>query len=147
VGASYGGYAALAGVAFTSDIYACAVSVNGVSNLPEMLGWEAAHHGSESNSVGYWKDSIGSKGDPMVAARSPARAAGQVRAPVMLIYCADDTVVPNSQSQEMAQALKLRGTPYSVVKLDGDDHWLSRTDTRVQMLKTVEGFLAESLRK
>ena len=40
VGASYGGYAALAGAAFTPDLYACAVSVAGVSDLPEMLAWK-----------------------------------------------------------------------------------------------------------
>ena len=147
VGASYGGYAALAGAAFTPKLYACAVSVNGVSNLSEMLGWEVAKVGKESNTVGYWQESIGPKLDPVVIAKSPAKAVEHVKAPILLIYSADDTVVPPSQSREMAQALKEHGTPVTLVKLDGDDHWLSRTDTRVQMLKNVDDFLAATLRK
>ncbi len=49
VGASYGGYAALAGAAFTPDLYACAVSVAGVSDLPEMLAWNEKMSGEESD--------------------------------------------------------------------------------------------------
>ncbi len=85
--------------------------------------------------------------DPAVIAKSPAKAVEHVKAPILLIYSADDTVVPPSQSREMAQALKEHGTPVTLVKLDGDDHWLSRTDTRVQMLKNVDDFLAATLRK
>jgi dipeptidyl aminopeptidase/acylaminoacyl peptidase len=64
VGSGYGGYAALAGAAFTPELHACAVSVNGVSNLSEMLGWEADHHGTESDTLGYWRDSIGPSSIP-----------------------------------------------------------------------------------
>lgn len=45
VGASYGGYAALAGAAFTPELYACAVSINGISNLPAMLSFEETYAG------------------------------------------------------------------------------------------------------
>jgi dipeptidyl aminopeptidase/acylaminoacyl peptidase len=147
VGASYGGYAALAGAAFTPELYACAVSVNGPSNLLEMLAWETAQHGKESSTVGYWVDSIGPRLDPQLLAKSPAKAVERIKAPILLIYSADDTVVPPSQSREMAQALKEHGTAFELVKLDGDDHWLSRTDSRVQMLRKVEDFLAGSLRR
>ena len=126
VGASYGGYAALAGAAFTPELYACAVSVNGPANLPEMLAWQVSQRGKESSTAGYWVDSIGSRLDPQVLARSPAKAVEHVRAPILLIYSADDTVVPPSQSREMAQALKEHGTPVELVRLEGDDHWLSR---------------------
>ncbi len=147
VGASYGGYAALAGAAFTPELYACAVSINGVSNLPAMLGWEADTHGTESDEVSYWKESIGPKLDPEVIAKSPLKAVDAVRAPVLLIYSVDDTVVPPSQSREMAEALKSHGTPTTLLKLDGDDHWLSHTESRVQMLRAIDDFLAVNLRK
>jgi dipeptidyl aminopeptidase/acylaminoacyl peptidase len=147
VGASYGGYAALAGAAFTPDLYACAVSVNGVSNLSEMLGWESDKHGKDSDTMAYWTESIGTKLDAAVVAKSPVKSVAQVKAPILLIYSADDTVVPPSQSREMAQALKERGAPHTLVQLDGDDHWLSRSDTRIQMLGKLEDFLGGSLRK
>ena len=54
VGASYGGYATLAGATLTPDLYACAVSVAGVSDLPEMIRWERTIHGRSSDVVEFW---------------------------------------------------------------------------------------------
>ena len=144
MGASYGGYSALAGAAFTPDLYACAVSVNGVSDLPQMIG-DVKSGGEESDALAYWLDHIGSPNDPKVAAASPARAAAQVRAPVLLIYGTDDTVVPPSQSTKMASALKAAGKPYEIVTLPGEDHWLSNGATRTAVLQQIEAFLAKHL--
>ena len=148
VGVSYGGYAALVGAAFTPDLYACAASVNGVSDLPAMLGHVAKKHGKESNSLNYWRRHIGgTASDAHVIARSPARAAHQVRAPILLIHGADDTIVPISQSEAMARALKEVGKHHTFVKLAGEDHWLSRSETRIRVLKELEGFLAAHLKQ
>jgi dipeptidyl aminopeptidase/acylaminoacyl peptidase len=73
------------------------------------------------------------------------KAASQVRAPVLILYSADDTVVPPSQSQDMARALKEHGKTVQVVELKGDDHWLSYTETRTQMLQELDAFLAAQL--
>jgi dipeptidyl aminopeptidase/acylaminoacyl peptidase len=145
VGASYGGYAALAGAAFTPDLYRCAVSVSGVSDLPAMLGTERTQSGDESNSVAYWKESIGSPYDKNVIERSPARAAQQVRIPILLIHGLDDTVVPIAQSETMARELDKAGKPYSFVKLTGEDHWMSRAETRLEIMKEIEKFLGSNL--
>lgn len=139
VGASYGGYAALAGAAFTPELYACAASVNGISNLPELIGYDAEHSGSSD------AETIGESTDPQVLATSPIKAAARVRAPVLVMYCGDDTVVPPSQSENMARALREQGKSVELVKLEGDDHWLSRGATRVRMLKELETFLASQL--
>jgi dipeptidyl aminopeptidase/acylaminoacyl peptidase len=147
VGASYGGYAALAGAAFTPDLYACAVSVNGVSDLPTMIGDLRRRLGDQSDSIAYWKEHIGSATDPRVAQRSPARAAAAVRAPVLLLHGADDTVVPPGQSQLMARALKEAGKPHRYVPLPGEDHWLSQAATRTLVLAEIEAFLAAHLRR
>ncbi len=145
VGLSYGGYVALAGVTFTPDLYACAVSVNGVSNLPELGAYGKEHWGDESSQVGYWRDDIGSPLDPRVAAHSPVNAVAHINAPVMLMYSGDDTVVPPSQSRGMARALQRSGKHVVLVPLGHDDHWLSRSSTRVKMLKELDGFLAANL--
>jgi dipeptidyl aminopeptidase/acylaminoacyl peptidase len=144
-GASYGGYAALAGAAFTPDLYACAVSVNGVSDLPTMIGDLLRRADESSDAVAYWKDHIGPPTNPQVAARSPARAAAAVRAPVLLLHGANDTVVPPSQSQLMAKALATAGKPHRYVELPGEDHWLSSGAMRTRALEEIESFLAQHL--
>jgi dipeptidyl aminopeptidase/acylaminoacyl peptidase len=63
----------------------------------------------------------------------------------MVVYGNGDAVVPNAQSERMAKALNAAGKRVTVVKLADEDHWLSRTDTRVQLLKAFEGFLHDNL--
>lgn len=145
VGASYGGYSALAGAAFTPELYACAVSIAGVSNLIAMLRFEENYAGKESDSLSYWKDHIGGIANPDVAAKSPARAAENVRAPILLLHGVNDSVVPISQSREMAKELKSHNKPYTFVELPGEDHWLSRSETRTRVLMEMEKFLATYL--
>lgn len=145
VGASYGGYAALAGAAFTPELYACSVSVNGVSDLPQMLRSEETATGEESDSVSYWKDHIGSALNPEVIARSPARAAANVRAPVLLLHGVNDSVVPIAQSRAMAKELKALDKPHTLIELPGEDHWLSRSESRTRVLTEMETFLARHL--
>lgn len=140
VGASYGGYAALAGATLTPDLYACAVSVNGVSDLPRMIG-EAA----QISSIGaaYWETRIGSRfrdGDEL-AAVSPARRAARAGAPIMLIHGKDDTVVPFYHSEIMRDALAEAGKPHEFVALDGEDHWLSSGASRTEMLRASIEFI------
>jgi dipeptidyl aminopeptidase/acylaminoacyl peptidase len=147
VGASYGGYAALAGAAFTPDLYRCAVSVNGVSSLPAMLGYQKEHSGAESNSLAYWRDHIGGSTDKQVVEKSPVNAAAQIRVPVMIMHAVNDTVVPQSQSKEMVRELEKLKKPVTYVSLAGEDHWLSQSATRTQMLKELDKFLSANLRK
>jgi len=145
VGASYGGYAALAGAAFTPDLYACAVSVAGISNLPEFLAWGENLSGDETDSFHYWRDSIGDSLDSRIAEKSPARSARTIRAPILLLHGTDDSVVPFDQSQMMANALKAAGKPFQLISLEGEDHWLSSSATRIRMLSEIEKFLAANL--
>lgn len=145
VGASYGGYAALAGAAFTPDLYACAVSVAGVSDLGELLGYEEKMGGDETDSF-YWdRESIGTRDEAKVGEKSPARHASNIRAPILLIHGSNDSVVPFAQSQMMDNALKAAGVPHQLVTLDSEDHWLSSSVTRTRMLSEIEKFLAANL--
>ncbi len=59
----------------------------------------------------------------------------------MLIHGKDDTVVPYSHSHKMADALKDAGKPYEIIALEGEDHWLSLSTTRLQMLEAAVGFV------
>ena len=142
VGASYGGYAALAGVTVQQGLYRCAVSVGGVSDLREMLLHEETDKHSDVV-MRYWKQFMGarSSNDKTLDPLSPARLGEQADAPVLLIHGRDDTVVPIDQSKRMRKALERAGKPVEFVELKGEDHWLSREETRMAMLRSAVSFV------
>nr|WP_310000104.1 S9 family peptidase [Caulobacter segnis] len=144
VGASYGGYAALAGATLDQGVYRCAVSVAGPSDIKKMLiSVRDVHNGAMSAAQRYWLRFMGADGikDPDLVAISPARLADKVEIPVLLIHGKDDTVVRYDQSQIMADALKKAGKPYAFVTLESEDHWLSRGATRLKMLTETVAFV------
>jgi dipeptidyl aminopeptidase/acylaminoacyl peptidase len=144
VGASYGGYAALAGPTLDRGVYRCAVSVAGVSDLRLMVRREANIYGRRENqTVRYWNRFMGAErlGDTSLDERSPAKLADKVDAPILMIHGRDDSVVAIEQSRIMADALKKAGKPYEFIELNGEDHWLSRTETRQRMLSETMRFL------
>lgn len=144
VGASYGGYAALAGVTLERGVYRCAVSVAGVSDLRRMVLWAADRDVIRHNStVRYWNRFMGAEGvgDRSLNDRSPALLAAGADAPILLLHGLDDTVVPFEQSQAMADALRRAGRPYELIELEGEDHWLSMNQTRQRMLTETVRFL------
>jgi dipeptidyl aminopeptidase/acylaminoacyl peptidase len=143
----YAGYAALAGGAFTPDLYQCVVSVNGISDLPTVLDFEAQRTGANSASVAYWHNRIGERGDRNVIERSPARAIDRFKAPVLLIYSANDSVVPIDQSTHMAEAMRNGARRVKLVELPNEDHGLSHTPTRIMALEEMTKFLQDHLQK
>ncbi|HEY9023929.1 MAG TPA: alpha/beta fold hydrolase [Burkholderiaceae bacterium] len=146
VGASYGGYAALAGVTLETGVYRCAVSVAGPSDLSAMLKWQTTRVWSseQNHSQRYWDRFMGVSGpdDPRLAAISPALHVEHVQAPVLLIHGDDDTVVPYAQSKTMYDALRAAHKDVALVRLEEEDHGLSSSATRLQMLKAIVEFLA-----
>ncbi len=144
IGGDYGGYAALAGAALDRGVYRCAASVAGPSDLGRMLDWEHRHHGRAI--MRYWTRFMGAENadDPILKAISPVEHAAEVDIPILLIHGKDDTVVPLAQSKVMADALKKAGKPVELLVLKGEDHWLSRGDTRLEMLTAVVAFLEKN---
>ena len=137
VGASYGGYAALAGVTILNDLYRCAVSVNGVADVQSLSRLE--NRGSSK----VFRRSLAELMGPTSTYRviSPRYNAGKADAPILLIHGKEDTVVEFAQSRNMADALKDAGKPYEFVELDGEDHWLSLGETRRAMLDATIAFV------
>lgn len=145
MGGSYGGYSALAGATITPARYACAVSVNGVSDPARMLSdSEKGRHGRSGMVAEWWRRSMGEDMDHLRRI-SPIRLVDQVRAPILLVHGIDDSVVPVEQSRSMNRALAKAKKNVRFVELKGDDHWLSAASTRTQMLREIETFLAEHL--
>jgi dipeptidyl aminopeptidase/acylaminoacyl peptidase len=149
VGASYGGYAALAGATMQPDAYLCAVSVAGVADLRQMLRAEAraAGYGSQSRNpvIRYWNRFMGGEGynDQSLDERSPAKLVSNIKAPVLLLHGRNDTVVPYEQSEIMQRAMRAAGKEVELVTLEDEDHWLSFPATRRQMLTATIEFLEE----
>ena len=144
VGASYGGYAALAGASLDPGVYRCAVSVAGISDVHSWLHWvNRQHYGRDTAAQRYWERFIGASGpdDASAEAISPLRHLDAITVPVLLIHGKDDTVVPFEQSQVMYDALRSAHKDVELVPLTAEDHWLSRSETRLQMLTTSVAFL------
>lgn len=146
VGASYGGYAALAGATLDPSVYRCAVSDAGLSDLSLMLTWVEQRGGFGKLRVErYWDRFMGatSPHDPALDAISPIKHIDAITAPVLLIHGKDDTVVPYKQSEVMLEAMRRANKDVELVTLNHEDHWLSRGDTRLQMLQATTAFLAK----
>jgi dipeptidyl aminopeptidase/acylaminoacyl peptidase len=144
VGASYGGYAALAGVTVQQGLYRCAVSVAGVADLSDMLVHEhKVSDAPSSSSIRYWRAFMGatSSSDSRLTPITPTALADKADAPILLIHGNKDTVVPIDQSETMESALKRAGKLVEFVKMDNEDHWLSREETRIVMLKSAVAFV------
>lgn len=143
VGASYGGYAALAGATFTPDLYACAISYAGISSIPAMIGYVSKDRGNNDLLYAALNAQVGNvfEGADSLKAVSPVLHAGLVRAPILLLHSDNDVTVPIVQSEIERDALQKAGKSVQMIALKGDDHYLGLTETRVQLLKAVESFL------
>lgn len=141
VGSSYGGYAALAGASLDPGVYRCAASVAGPSDMRRMVTWSKRLSGVAAQR--YWWRFMGAQApfDPVLQQISPALNVDKISIPILLVHGKDDTVVPLEQSRIMESALQKAGKPVELVVMEGEDHWLSRGDTRLQMLNSVVAFL------
>lgn len=149
VGASYGGYAALAGAAFTPALYKCAVSISGVSDLIETMNNERMEQGHGSVGYAYWLSVIGDPGpdhDALVA-ESPARQAAAIQIPVLLIHGNEDGTVPIRQSELMRDALQAAGKHVEYIRLENEAHiWSNWTpEDRQKMLEETARFVDTSI--
>jgi len=138
MGGSYGGYAALMGIAKTPDLYRCAISLAGISDVARLLVYDRRFF--------FYKPTrgeiVGVAGlDP--ATISPVRFAGQITAPVLLVHGGADIRVPFAQSEQMAQVLRRAGKTMELIRLEGADHALGRAEDRIAFLKAVDAFLAK----
>ena len=139
VGGSYGGYAALMGVVKEPDLYACAISLNGVMNIP-------SHMASANNFIG---GAIGTRHINQEGRRevSPEHHAKSILAPVLLIAAKDDRNVDYKQSRGMAKALKRAKKKYKYVEMKSGDHSLTTEESRERFLSEMEAFLAKHIGK
>lgn len=149
VGGSYGGYAALAGATLTPSLYRCAVSIAGVSDLPEAVSAEVSNGGRIGSIYQYWTISIGNPNTDHDALEqvSPRHMASANTPPVLLIHGEDDDIVPIHQSEMMQTALNGLGHPTRLIRIPHEGHhwdaW-TRAD-RLTAYRETDAFLAQYL--
>lgn len=144
VGASYGGYAALAGVTLQHGLYRCAVAVSAPADMSSFFTREQEHHGWSTDR--YMKAATGmdKQGVQVLRAISPTTYADKADAPVLLIQGLDDTVVPIEQSREMQAALKRAGKDVQLIEIPGGDHWETHEDARVATVTNSVNFVLKN---
>ena len=145
-GGSYGGYAALAGLAFTPKKYACGISYVGPSNLVTLT---ESFPEAWRTSLGIWFEAFGDPTVPDERAdlerRSPLFAAEAIAAPLMVVHGANDPRVKQAESDQIVQALRDRGRPVRYLVADDEGHGFARPLNRRAMYAALEHFLATHL--
>lgn len=135
VGASYGGYAAMWGIAKDPDLYRCAASIAGVANLRrEVNDFGNYYMGGKYRDD--WK-----RMTPDFAAVSPFNAVDRIKAPLLLIHGKKDITVDHGQSNAMFGKMRGAGKQVELVTLPEADHGFSREADRVSLLTALEAFL------
>ena len=142
VGGSYGGYAALMGAVKTPDLYRCAASINGVTDLPMLIS-------SDRRKVGLsdWIEMIGELGADTKVLRqnSPRRRVDDIRIPILLVQTKDDTRIDIDQGRRMKRALKRAGKDFRYLELERGGHTLQAEESRLALLRALDEFLAENI--
>ncbi len=145
-GGSYGGYATLAGLAFTPDLYACGFDIVGPSNIITLL-----------NSIPpYWKPiqkvfekRVGNMNDPeekkMLEAQSPLNSATNIKAPLYVVQGANDPRVKKAESDQIVTALRDLGREVEYMVAPDEGHGFANELNRLAMVTAMEKFLAKHL--
>lgn len=143
-GGSYGGYATLAGLCFTPDLYACGIDYVGVSNLFTFL----------KTIPPYWKPMLDMMyemvGDPeemeeQFTQTSPALQAEKIQSPLLIAQGAKDPRVNIAESDQMVAALKARGVEVEYLVKENEGHGFSNEENRFEFYEAMERFLEEHL--
>jgi len=146
MGGSYGGYAALAGLAFTPDLYACGVSLVGPSNLTSLLNaippYWAAVRAELYSRVGDPSTPIGRQ---LLQERSPLFFASAIQAPLLVGQGGRDPRVPRAESDQIVAALTARRSPVTYLLFPNEGHGLTRPQNRLAWHAATEGFLGQCL--
>lgn len=125
MGASYGGYATLAGVAFTPDVYAAAVSIVGSSSLITWL--ESIPPYWESIRILFHErmgDPTTPEGKAQLERQSPLNSTARIKTPLLIVHGANDVRVKKRESDQIVIALRERGFPVEYLVAPDEGHGL-----------------------
>ncbi|MFN3562002.1 MAG: S9 family peptidase [Chloroherpetonaceae bacterium] len=145
-GGSYGGYAVLAGLTFTPDLYTCGIDFCGVSNLFTFL----------QSIPPYWKPMLEMMyemvGNPetekdLLTARSPIFHVDKIKVPLLVAQGAKDPRVKIDESNQIVEALQKRGVAVEYIVKENEGHGFQNEENRIEFYEKMEQFLATHLAK
>jgi dipeptidyl aminopeptidase/acylaminoacyl peptidase len=146
LGGSYGGYAVLAGLAFTPDVYAAGVSIVGPSNLNTLLEsippyWEAGRK------MFYMRmgDPTTPEGRKQLERQSPLFSANKIKTPLLVVQGANDPRVKKAESDQIVVALRDRSFPVEYIVAPDEGHGFARPVNNMAMFSAIEKFLSRHL--
>jgi dipeptidyl aminopeptidase/acylaminoacyl peptidase len=145
-GASYGGYATMAGLAFTPDLYRCGVNYVGVTDIDLLLrtvprAWKVLFMEQLESMTGDRK-----LDRERLEATSPLRNAERIKAPVFFAYGELDDRVDPKHGSRLAAALRRNGVPVEWMSRSDEGHGFRRFENKVVFYRTMERFLAEHMK-
>ena len=145
-GGSYGGYATLAGLTLTPDVFACGVDIVGPSNLETLLAsippyWKSFYEELASR-VGDPRTADGKK---LLADRSPLTHVAAIKKPLLIAQGANDPRVKQAESDQIVKAMKDKGLPVTYVLYPEEGHGFARPTNRTSFYAIAEGFLSQCL--
>lgn len=146
MGGSYGGYAALVGLTFTPEVFACGVDIVGPSNLVTLMEsipeyWKPG--------IAMWRTRVGDASTPegreFLKSRSPLTFVDRIKRPLLIGHGANDPRVKIEESDRIVEALKSRSVPVTYVVYPDEGHGLMRPENRAAFFGIAEAFLSQSL--
>ena len=145
-GVSYGGFASFVGATFTPDVFCCAVSVVGISNLRTLLESMPPYW------AGFAEYMYRSYGDPrteegrkLLAERSPINKVENIKKPMLIFHGANDVRCKVVESDSIVAAMQERGIPVSYVVYPDEGHGFQKSENRLSYIALTEAFFARHL--
>jgi len=143
-GGSYGGYACLAGLAFTPEVYACGVDIVGPSNVKTLLDSIPSYWGPLRNQTLRRIGDVDMDED-FNRRISPLFHVDKIKAPLLIAHGSNDVRVKQAEADQIAFAMHERGIPVQYVVYPNEGHGIRRPQNRVDFSGRVERFLQEHL--
>lgn len=148
-GWSYGGYAALAGGAFTPDLYKCVASIAGMADLYYELEYEREQTGEDSANYQYWLEQFSPDGKGTSVADlspiSPYYHVDAFKAPVLLMHGMDDGTVSIRQSERMKDAMNASGKEVRLIRFPRRGHSILEDEDREEVLSELISFIDQNI--
>lgn len=140
-GGSYGGYAALIGATFTPDVFACAVSMVGPSNLNTLI---ASFPEYWKPMIRLWHKRVGDDPD-FLWSRSPLSRVDAIKIPILIGQGENDPRVKRAESEQIVAAMIEHGIDHEYVMYENEGHGFAKPENRLDFCHRVDRFLAKHL--
>ncbi|HMT78436.1 MAG: S9 family peptidase [Saprospiraceae bacterium] len=143
MGGSYGGYATLAGLTFTPDVYACGIDIVGPSNLFTLLESVPAYWESgRAFLYGMTGDPNTEEGKKRIKESSPLFHADKITKPLLIVQGANDPRVKKAEADQIVIALRDKGKDVEYLLADDEGHGFAKPVNNMAMFASIEKFLA-----